>query len=658
MAKYLTLANDSMLVGIDGHGHVRDFYFPYVGLENHVSGASGSFLHRIGVWVDGAFAWLDDPSWKVDVGATNGTLCGSTHATNRTLQVTLSLTDSVHHEKNIFLREIVLVNTAPETRTIKLFFAQQFRIAEDRTGSTGFYDPRIPAIIHYKGRTTFLVNAMSEGRGFDDYGVGLFNMESREGTYMDALDGMLSKNPIEHGSVDSVIGFTFSIPSCSQKDISYWVAAGETVHDVHELDTFVQKKGPATLVRSTVSHWKSWLHQGTPLPKSRLDPELIRLYEHSLLVLRTHTDGHGGIIASSDSDILNYGRDTYSYVWPRDAAVTAHALIEAGHTDTPRLFFEFIKKILEPEGYLMHKYRSDGALGSSWHPWMWRGKPDLPIQEDETATILFVLWKYFEKTGDKAYIESLYETMIAPMAHFLLHRIDPATSLTVESYDLWEEVHGISTYTSASVYGGLMAAGQCALLLGKVRHERAYTKAALKLRTAITTHLFDETRGVFFKYIREKEGGFEKNSTLDISSFHGITYFGVLDATDTRVQRMYDALKKELLVPTDIGGYIRYAGDQYYRISEHDPSNPWVVTTLWMARYYIQSAHTQEDLAPALAILTWVRRCALSTYILPEQMHPHTGIPLSATPLVWSHAEYVLAVHEYSEKYTLLEHAS
>ena len=658
MAKYLTLANGSLLVGLDGTGQVRDIYYPYVGLQNQVSGASGSFMHRVGVWIDGKYAWLDDASWQVHVAVEEDSMVGATEAINRELAVTLVFHDVVDHEKNIFIRQVTLKNTASETRTIKLYFAQEFRIAEDRSGSTGFYDPRVHAIIHYKGHVNFLVNGACGSKGFDEYSVGLFNMESRDGTYVDAQDGVLSQNPIEHGSVDSVIGFTLQLAAHAHTDVAYWIAAGKTIHEVHELDTYIKNKGPRHLVRTTQKYWRAWLHQSDKKNQKKsprtLDSELRRLYRQSLLVMRAHTDCHGGIIASSDSDILNYGRDTYSYVWPRDGALIASAFDVAGYPEPSKTFFAFITSLLEPEGYLMPKYRPDGALGSSWHPWIWRGKPALPIQEDETATVLYMLWKHFERAHDTAFIEPLYQTVIVRMADFMVGRINSTTKLPTESYDLWEETFGTSTYTSASVCGGLRAAAAFAKLFGTGKQARLYQTTADVVQDAISTHLFDEETGTFLKYIRTGESGLEKNNTLDISGFHGLLLFEVLPAHDTRITRMFEAIERELKIKTEIGGYIRYAGDQYYRVSEHDPSNPWFVTTLWVARYHIKKATRREELAPALELLQWARRYALPTYMFPEQIHPHTGAPLSATPLVWSHAEYVLAVTEYLDAHERL----
>jgi GH15 family glucan-1,4-alpha-glucosidase len=33
------------------------------------------------------------------------------------------------------------------------------------------------------------------------------------------------------------------------------------------------------------------------------------------------------------------------------------------------------------------------------------------------------------------------------------------------------------------------------------------------------------------------------------------------------------------------------------------------------------------------------------------EVHPFTGVPVSVSPLIWSHAEFVIAVCEYLEKY-------
>jgi GH15 family glucan-1,4-alpha-glucosidase len=43
-------------------------------------------------------------------------------------------------------------------------------------------------------------------------------------------------------------------------------------------------------------------------------------------------------------------------------------------------------------------------------------------------------------------------------------------------------------------------------------------------------------------------------------------------------------------------------------------------------------------------------RYATEANLLPEQVHPFTAEPLAVTPLTWSHASFVSAVHDYLDR--------
>ena len=647
MARAVTLGNGNILVGLDYRGQVRDFYFPYVGHANHVSGASGNFVHRIGVFVDGQLSWLDDPAWQVTVGCDPETVVGSLVATNEALKVQLSSVDVVHNEHNVFIRTFTLTNQAKTAREVKLFLAQQFRIAESRRGDTGFYDPRVRAIVHYKGTDTFLVNAFCDEQQFSEYNIGLFGIEGREGTWHDAADGVLEKNPIEHGSVDSVIGLDTDLKVGKSANFSYWIAVGHTVAEVHDLDALIREETPERLRRSTENYWHAWVEkEKTDL--SPLSSEVQTLYRRSLTTIRVHTDNRGGIIASSDTDMLHHGRDTYSYVWPRDGAIIAHALDVAGYDDAAKRFFTFMAERLERGGYLMHKYRSDGTLGSSWHPWIIEGVPEFPIQEDETALVLFMLYQHYESERNLEFIESLYNPFIEPAANFMVEFIEARYGLPQNSFDLWEEKFGISTYTASAVYGALTAAANFANLLGKDEAARTYSAVAQRMQTAILEHLYDEELGMFVKLIRAYDDkGDVVDRTVDMSSFFGPIYFGVVDANDERITRAAQVIEERLRVRHKSNGYIRYEGDNYYTMQDAGSPNPWVVTTLWFAQYHIRKATTLDDLVRAYELLEWTCSHATPSGVLAEQMHPHTRAHLSTAPLTWSHAEYVLTCHDY-----------
>lgn len=647
MARSVTLGNGNVLVGFDYRGQVRDLYYPFVGQTNHISGASGNFVHRIGIHTGDAMVWLDDPTWTVTVGAPGTSVIGAFLMENATHSVVIQTKDIVHNEQNVLVRNFTITNTAPTARTLKFYVSQQFRIAESRRGDTALYDPRVGAIIHYKDNDTFLVNATCDGVQFSEYNIGLFGIEGKEGTFYDAYDGILEKNPIEHGSVDSIIGFTCELESGASTEIDYWIVCADSIPAVHALDEYVRTETPERLIRSVDAYWQAWLtKQARNI--SVLPTELQTLYYRSLAIMRVHTDNRGGIIASSDTDMLHHGRDTYSYVWPRDAALIAHAFDVSGYHEVAERFFKFIATCQEPDGYVMHKYLTDGSLGSSWHPWMQNGVPKLPIQEDETATLLVMLWKHYELVRDVEYIESLYNTFIEPAARFISEYIEPVTGLPQGSFDLWEEKYGTSTYTTASVYAALVAATKFASLLGKENDARTYTAIAQRMLQAIETYLYDDSLGMFVKQVRHNDDGdLEYDKTIDTSSLYGVLLFEVFEVDDPRIVRSVQTVTERLQVSGESRGFVRYERDNYYTLQTAGTPNPWVITTLWIARYYISAAKRQRDLKQAFEILEWTASHAAPGGTLAEQMNPHTREHLSTAPLVWSHAEYVLAINAY-----------
>jgi GH15 family glucan-1,4-alpha-glucosidase len=82
------------------------------------------------------------------------------------------------------------------------------------------------------------------------------------------------------------------------------------------------------------------------------------------------------------------------------------------------------------------------------------------------------------------------------------------------------------------------------------------------------------------------------------------------------------------------------------------PGNPWFICTLWLAQWYIAIATAVGDLERARKIIDWVCAHELPGGLL--SVDPHTGAPLSVSPLTWSHAELVVTVEEYLTKLELL----
>ena len=645
MAKSVILANGNIQVGLNQHGLVSDFFFPFVGSKNHVRGLT----HKIGVWQNGSLSWLGDKEWNIEIDLCKDTFVGVMKCFHKKTSTELIIKNVVYNEKNIFLRQVEVINHTDDIKDIKIFFHQTFSVYDMPQVGTAYFDPIRNTIVHYEGKTVFTVCAEASSIPFDDYTIGLFGVEGREGTYKDAEDGVLSKNPIEHGRVDSTLSVPLKLHKQEHKKAYYWITVGETKNESFELHDYVKYRTPEPFIESTAKFWNAWLTRHDYLECSITESRKMELFKKSLFYIRGYIDTRGAIIASGDSDMLQHGRDTYSYMWPRDGAMTVMALLMVGEDNISKHFFKFCNDVLEPGGYLMHKYRSDRSLGSSWHPFVKDGKAILPIQEDETALPLVALWEYYEKTRDIEFIETHYNDAIKKMGMFLVDFIDKETGLPLPSYDLWEEKHGTSTFTSAAVYAGLIAAGKFAKLFGKNIDEKRFNETAEYIKDAILKYLYNEETRMFVKNVNIKNGEMIYDNTIDMSSIYAIYNYGILPIDDRRVTDSIKTIEEKLRLNTGIDGVPRYVHDNYFR-SVEDVSNPWYITTLWLAQYYIHAAKKADDLENVRYWLAWAVSHSPASGVLSEQLHPYTGEQLSANPLTWSHAEYVRTIMLYHKK--------
>ena len=647
MPKAITLGNGSVLIGIDQNGLVKDLYYHYPGLENHVG---ENLSHRIGVFVDGRFSWLDDGSWNINVMSQKETMASNIIARNENLGLTINFKDILYNEKNIFIRHITIENSFDRIRSLKIFFNQQFNISETHIGDTAYFDPREGVLIHYKGRRVFLVNTLrAEKTGFDEYSIGLIGIEGQMGTYRDAEDGELSGNPIEHGQVDSVVGLLFEIPAKEKTEFYYWLCIAKSIDFAKKLNEEILARKPDSIITSSINYWKAWVNVQN-FSFYGLSPEVVELFKKSLLFIRSHVAKNGAIIASGDSEMLQFGRDYYRYVWPRDASFAAISLESAGDFNASRRFFEFCRDTITAEGYFLHKYRPDKSLGSSWHPWVREGKKQFPIQEDETALVVCALWKHYELSRDIEFIESIYNPLIKKAADFMVSYLDEKTGLPGGSYDLWEMQYGISTFTASAVYGALIAASKFAELFGKSAGVKKYIETAEIIKKGILKYLYDKDEGIFYKLIETSGREVKINKTLDMSSIYGIYEFGVMDVTDPKVKKAMEKTVQRLEVKTEIGGIARFEGDLYHHKGGDYPGNPWVNTTMWLAQYYIKTAKNEKDMEVVKKYLEWAVKHKGPAGTLSEQFDPFSGKELSASPLVWSHAEFVTTVIAYLKK--------
>ncbi|MEM4086122.1 MAG: glycoside hydrolase family 15 protein [Saccharolobus sp.] len=608
-----SIGNGKMLINFDEKGRIIDIYYPYVGLENQTGGEP----IRIAIW-DGKNLFLDD-MWRTEISYLDNSNIVEIRSEIPNTNISVTSYNFLDNDEPIYYSIIKVVNNNNIQKNLKLFFIHNINLYSNSFGDTAFYDPYTFSIIHYKSKRYLGFKAFSTSFTFSEYNIGKGNLID------DLYDGYLGLNAIDNGDVSSSLGIEMKIDPNSFTKLYYVIAAGKNLDEIRNT---LRKINFATVETSfTLSYmfWRNWLKKSL---KINLD-NIGKIYQVSLLTIKNHMDLNGSIIASSDFSFVKVYGDSYQYCWPRDAAIAAYALDIAGYKELAIRHFNFISELLSSEGFLYHKYSPNKTLASSWHPWIYKGKKIYPIQEDETALELWAIASHYERYSDIDEISYLYKKFVKPALKFIMSYMEEG--LPKPSFDLWEERYGIHIYTISTVYGALTKGSKLAKDMGdEILSEDLLDTASLMKEITLKRMTYN---GRFIRRIDE-EGN--QDLTID-ASLYSPAFFGLISPEDPIMVKTINEIEAKLKVSN---GIIRYENDMYQRRKKQP--NPWLITTLWLAEYYADIKNKNK----ALDYIMWVLNRALPTGFLPEQVDPETFEPTSVTPLVWSHAEFIIAVNK------------
>jgi isomaltose glucohydrolase len=325
---------------------------------------------------------------------------------------------------------------------------------------------------------------------------------------------------------------------------------------------------------------------------------------------------------------------TYEYAWLRDGAFCAHALDLVGETAAASAWHRWVCSSVEPHRALIESAIARVAEGSELPP---EGFPPArytlegslePVHEGEP-------WPNFQVDGygmwlwalelhlDGAALEPALARTVELVARYL-----EATS-HVHSYSCWEELDGGEHgATLGAIVAGLSAAAR---MLDDGRWETAADAA----RADLTGRFVHDGR-----FARGPD-----DPRLDGSLLWLAVPFGVLADDDPLVEGTIAAVERDLQGPG--GGVYRYLGDTYYG------GGQWLLLTSSLAWHHARTGNLDR----AAAAQDWVRAQALQNGDLPEQVTGHSQDPMMiapwierwgpvASPLLWSHAMYLIAEHE------------
>lgn len=625
--------NSSILGCISENGELIRLYWPNIDYPQHIE------KFNTGIYLKGQrnTNWLDSGEWTRSQHYLGDTNILNTVFLNENIGLKVTQSDFAIPGKDVFARSYRLENIGADE--IHPGFAVYSSAVSNNQQLTGtIYDPVLNSLIHYRNNYYVAVSASMQTSQFQ-LGGNAFSCASGAELYGFDTTGMMQDGALLWDAVDLKPG--------ESKQFTIYICMAHSLRSVKNLNRDIVSSDPLQLISLTADYWERYLKGTKPVKTGRADIDA--LYKRSLLVFKLMSDsGTGGLLASPeiDEDFTRCGR--YAYCWGRDAAFITSALDICGLWSEVDFFYRWAANVQNEDGSWQQRYHMDGNLAPSWG-----------LQIDETGTIIWGILQHYKQTGNDRFLDSMWPS-VKKGAGFLSGFIDRETGLPGLSFDLWEERLGEHTYSSAAVFGGLRAAAEIARLLGREPDNAVcWDETAGLIREAIVKNFWKSDYNRFIRSVRTKmnpwgqensdyrtmlrtnEKGVAKDFTnedwtVDISLLGLSIPFEVFKADDPMMEGTAALIEQTLRSPAS-GGFKRYEFDNYIG------GNPWIISTLWLALYYLERNETDK----ALECFDWSVRSRTGLDLLPEQADRETGKPAWVIPLTWSHAMFILGLGKF-----------
>jgi glucoamylase len=597
------IGNSQMLATIGKNGELRYLFWPTIDYPQHVLGSlPGLFYSNKNA---GKFGWLTDFPWKSKQDYVENTNIMLTTYKNFEAGLIVTTTDFVLPDNDVLIRHFLFRNVSMDDIFLRFFYYNDLALSETDIDDTAYYLQKQDAIIHYKRNFYFLYGGTRQSRGHQ---CGVHGEESD--AFNDVYDSELSGDSLVlydgARAVNSCLSWDIgTLQSHQEKDITVLIIMGSNEKEVLKLLAENRLTKLDVSFRKTEDYWKAWI---IGFKHDFGDKTVNRMVKRSLLLFKLLSDkNHGGIVAAPCME------PEYRFCWPRDATYVAYAFDRCGFHQESEKFYKWCKRAQEPEGGLYQRYFIEAKIrGPCWSS-----------QIDEIATVIWGIGKHFDITKDRGFLKSLWPT-IKKAADFICDKMDPKTNL-IRSVGLWEEKFGSHIYSNAAVCSALKTSARIAKILDQTDLSEKWGGSAEKIRSSILMLAWNSSKNQFIKTLNPRD------ETLDVSLI-GLTFpFEVLQAQDEMMRKTVAAIENSFNY--EVGGIGRYSGDLYYG------GNPWILATLWLALYNEKLKDTKK----MEKLLKWTINQATELDLLSEQVNKSQGSPISAVPLAWSHAFFILS---------------
>lgn len=377
-------------------------------------------------------------------------------------------------------------------------------------------------------------------------------------------------------------------------------------------------------IDSIKKYWRKFVKEHINLDTSNFSEKLDLIYKRSILLFPILINSEtGGIIAAPEIDEERKVSGGYAYCWPRDAVFITKALDILGMCNEAKDFYiKFCKNTQSKNGMWEQRFYTNGNLAPCWG-----------YQIDETASVVYGICEHYKFKKDIEFLKQSIK-MCENAVEFLLKYIENLLEIDEEdsvkkeielknkntnkievhlSYDLWEMNEGVHLYSLASIFSAFDAMIYMDEELQKNNNsnrikQEIVLNRKLKLekykdliKKYITNNFYDEKQKIFYRNLTDKK--------MDISLLGIFVPFGLLSTSEKSAKNL--AEKINMTLRTYTGGYLRFEGDNYY-----GGKNPWVISTLWMALYYIKADKKNK----AMECLDFAVKTASENGLLAEQV--------------------------------------
>ncbi len=626
------IGNSRMLGCLSDRGELVRLFWPNIDYMQHIERiASGIFntQHK------NSTLWLHEWNFSVEQVYIKDTNILKTVLEDGENGIKATQTDFVLPDSDVLVRHYEIENISGYEKELGFILYSSCTSTVPEMRNT-LFDFNYDALIHY--RHGYYISISAPNREAYQFQLGNNAFDSAKYTELNGYDGI---GMMQDGAVSWKLG---NFMPGEKKTFDLYICASNTLKGVKALTKAMKNSDTAMELAKTGEYWQDYLKSAKPYVTGSEDID--NLYKRSLLVFKLMADEKsGGLLAAPEIDegLTKCGR--YAYCWGRDAAFITEALDKCGLTAAVDKFYEWAVEVQDEEGSWQQRYHMDGNLAPSWG-----------LQIDETGTLIWGMLQHYKNTGDKDFLVKVWES-VRKGIEFLIGFTDPETGLPKPSYDLWEERVGEHTYSAAAVCGGIKAGVEIARILGEpVELINEWDRAWREMKQAMEEKLWKEERKCFIRSIRTKLNpwggenhphttvievnpkGYRRDVTLedwmvDISLLGVCVPFDVFSHEDYKVHGTVDMIER-VLTSHGVGGIRRYESDGYIG------GNPWILTTLWVALYYIR----RGDLEKAKSYFEWAVRGRTGLDLLPEQVNRDSGRAEWVIPLTWSHAMFVLVL--------------